>query len=50
MDANASVLFVPQAFLYTKCRRIIGVELNEDLCQLQRSIIAKHNFQVSSKK
>ncbi|XP_018009327.1 uncharacterized protein LOC108666887 isoform X2 [Hyalella azteca] len=33
------------AYVYTKCRRIIGVELNEDLCQLQRTIVTKYNFQ-----
>lgn len=33
------------AHLYTKCRRIVGVELNEDLCQLQRTIIGKYHFQ-----
>ncbi|KAF2349496.1 S-adenosyl-L-methionine-dependent methyltransferase [Trinorchestia longiramus] len=33
------------AYVYTKCRNIIGVELNEDLCTLQRNIVAKYNFQ-----
>ncbi|KAL7645827.1 UNVERIFIED_CONTAM: hypothetical protein RMT77_002724 [Armadillidium vulgare] len=33
------------AYVYTKCKRIIGIELNGDLCQVQQSIISKHQFQ-----
>lgn len=38
-----SVLF--GAYVYTKIRRIIGVELNQDLCQVQQTIINKYQFQ-----
>ncbi|MCL4135501.1 UNVERIFIED_CONTAM: hypothetical protein GTU68_009163 [Idotea baltica] len=33
------------AYVYTKCKRIIGVELNTDLCQVQQTIVNKHQFQ-----
>ncbi|KAK4297664.1 hypothetical protein Pmani_029935 [Petrolisthes manimaculis] len=33
------------AYIYSKCRRIVGVELNPDLCQVQQTIINKYQFQ-----
>ncbi|XP_069171561.1 uncharacterized protein [Procambarus clarkii] len=33
------------AYIYTKCRRIVGVEINQDLCQVQQTIINKYQFQ-----
>lgn len=37
-----------QAYIYSKCRRIVGVEINPDLCQVQQTIINKYQFQVST--
>ncbi|XP_037784599.1 uncharacterized protein LOC119580556 [Penaeus monodon] len=33
------------AYIYSKCRRIVGVEINQDLCQVQQTIINKYQFQ-----
>lgn len=38
--------FFFQAYIYTKCQRIVGVEINQDLCQVQQTIINKYQFQV----
>ena len=39
--------FVLQAYVYTKASKIIGVEMNADLCNIQNKLIKKYNFQVS---
>ena len=41
------IYFILQAYLYTKSRRLVGIELNEELCVLQQRIINKHHFQAS---
>lgn len=33
-----------QAYAYTDAKRIIGVEMNDDFCKLQNSVISKHNL------
>jgi hypothetical protein len=33
------------AFVYTKASKIIGVEMNADLCNIQNKLIKKYNFQ-----
>ncbi|XP_067123617.1 uncharacterized protein [Centruroides vittatus] len=33
------------AYLYTKIPKIVGIELNEDLCKIQRQIIQKHKME-----
>ncbi|MPC20345.1 hypothetical protein E2C01_013285 [Portunus trituberculatus] len=33
------------AYIYTKCQRIVGVEINQELCQVQQTIINKYQFQ-----
>ena len=40
-------IFIFQAFVYTKASKIIGVEMNADLCNIQNKLIKKYNFQVS---
>lgn len=32
------------AYVYTDAKKIIGVEMNKDLCDIQQTIVAKHNF------
>jgi hypothetical protein len=39
-------IFVLQAYVYTKASKIIGVEMNADLCNIQNNLIKKYNFQV----
>ncbi|KAG0726134.1 hypothetical protein GWK47_037202 [Chionoecetes opilio] len=36
---------VGEAYIYTKCQRIVGVEINPELCQVQQTIINKYQFQ-----
>ena len=40
-------IFVLQAYVYTKASKIVGVEMNADLCNIQNKLIKKYNFQVS---
>ena len=39
-------VFVLQAYVYTKASKIVGVEMNADLCNIQNKLIKKYNFQV----
>jgi hypothetical protein len=38
--------FFLQAYIYTKASKIVGVEMNADLCNIQNRIVKKYNFQV----
>lgn len=35
-----------QAYVYTKASKIVGVEMNAELCNIQNKLIKKYNFQV----
>ena len=32
--------------MYTKASKIVGVEMNADLCKIQNRLVKKYNFQV----
>ena len=43
--ASCSIaIFCPQAYHFSRIEKIIGVEINSDLCKLQQEIIQKYSM------
>ena len=40
----SSVIFSPQAYHFSRIEKIVGVEINSDLCKLQQEIIQKYSM------